>query len=444
MAGSTRKSGSASCSPDARQQRVNHLGDTIVALSSGALPAGIAVVRSSGPHAFAVARALVGDLPPARTASLRHLRDPADGSLIDRALVIIFPGPRTATGEDLVEYHCHGGRATVAALLDVLRNQPGVRDAEPGEFTRRALANGMIDLTAAEGVADLLAAETELQRKIALRRTEGSVRRQVDRIREALLDLAAAVELAIDYVDEDDGQAIEVAPARYTSLLTLLSEILAATPAERLRDGIRVVVAGPPNAGKSSLINCLAQEERAIVTDIAGTTRDVIEVPLRIAGLPIILTDTAGLRDAEETVERIGIARAEQALASADLILWLGDPAAAPKNAIQVGAKADLRRPLGGIPFSAVTGLGREELLAVIVQRASFMLPGESDIVLSGRERTAMALVAELIEQAANAASLEISADYLQKARSSLDAITGHAGVDDMLEALFSRFCVGK
>ena len=423
---------------------VSGAGDTIVALSSGALPAGIAVVRSSGPRAAQVARLLAGDLPEPRVAGLRILRDPETGDAIDRALLIHFPGPRTATGEDLVEYHCHGGRATVAALLAALAAQTGVREAEAGEFTRRALANGIIDLTAAEGLADLLAAETELQRKVALRRAEGAVLRAVEAIRDDLLALAAAVELAIDYVDEEDGGAMLVAAERFDDLLALLENLLDAVPAERLRDGIRIVVAGPPNAGKSSLINQLSGEERAIVTAIPGTTRDVIEVPVSLGGIPIVLSDTAGLRVTDEPVERIGIDRAERAIGHADIVLWLGASRDAPPNAILVRSKADLPGAGGdGIAFSAMTGEGREELVSEIIERARALLPA-SDVSLTAREREAMAEVAWHVRSARDTGAPEVSADSLRRAREVLDRVTGRSGVDDLLDSLFSRFCVGK
>jgi tRNA modification GTPase len=306
------------------------------------------------------------------------------------------------------------------------------------------LANGIIDLTAAEGLADLLAAETELQRKVALRRADGELRRTVESIRDELLGLAASVELAIDYVDEDEGEAMALPPGRYTPLITRLDELLDSMPAERLRDGVRVVVAGPPNAGKSSLINSIAREERAIVTAVPGTTRDIIEVPLVMDGIPILLTDTAGLRETDEPVERIGIDRARRVVGAADLVLWLGDEPAAPAGAILVAAKADLVRKAHGIPFSAVSGEGREALMREIVGRARQCLPTMATVALTARERAVLSSVAAHARAAQEAPALEVAADALRKAREELDRVTGRSGVEDLLDALFSRFCVGK
>jgi tRNA modification GTPase len=301
-------------------------GDTIVALSSGRLPAAIAVVRSSGPAALMAAAAIAGRPPAPRRASLRSFHTPGDGSLIDRGLLLYFPAPDSATGEDIVEYQCHGSKAVVDALLDVLTRQPGVRLAEPGEFTRRALANGRIDLTQAEGIAELLEAESEAQRKSALLRAEGGLRRRIEDWRERLLDLSAEAEVAIDYADEEDGAGQFDPAPRLRSLADEFAALLTAPRVERLRDGVRVVVAGPPNAGKSSLVHALAGQERAIVTAIAGTTRDLVEVPLSLSGVPVTLVDTAGLRDGADEVERIGVSLAEREIGSADILLWLGAP----------------------------------------------------------------------------------------------------------------------
>ena len=277
--------------------------DTIFALSSGALPAGIGVVRVSGPNAAQALEKLAGILPEARRAMSATLR--WQGDMLDLALILWLPGPGTATGEDIAELHLHGGRAVVASVLDALGRQPGLRLAEPGEFTRRAFSNGKLDLAQAEGLADLLAAETEAQRRQALRQAEGGLGKLVGSWRERLLGLAARVEAAIEFAeDEDDVPAL--APADLTGVAMLTVEMEAALsqpPAERLRDGVRIVVAGPTNAGKSSLINILAGREAAIASPIAGTTRDLIEIPVSIAGMPCLLIDSAGLREAGGQIE---------------------------------------------------------------------------------------------------------------------------------------------
>src|SRR5437868_5395958 len=302
--------------------------DTIFALSSGRPPAAIAVIRISGPAAHSAAERIAGTLPDGRTAAVRELRHPLTGEPLDQAVVLRFDAPASSTGEDVVEFQGHGGRAVVDSVLVALGAIDGLRQAEPGEFTRRAFENGRIDLTEAEGLADLIEAETESQRKAALALAEGGLRKQIAAWQERLLSLSALAERAIDY-DEDDS-AVDPALSRDCSALAEeLAGWLARPRIEPLKDGARVVVAGPPNAGKSSLINAIAGQERAIVTDIPGTTRDHIEVPLAITGLPILLTDTAGLRTTKDTVEAIGVERASQLVEAADVLLWLGEPDAA-------------------------------------------------------------------------------------------------------------------
>ncbi|HEU0135547.1 MAG TPA: tRNA uridine-5-carboxymethylaminomethyl(34) synthesis GTPase MnmE, partial [Allosphingosinicella sp.] len=304
--------------------------ETIFALSSGSPPAAVALVRISGPAADVALQALSGKLPEPRVATLADLQ--WRGERLDRALVLRFPGPRSATGEDVVELHLHGGRAVVAGVLEALQDIQGLRPAEPGEFTHRAFENGRIDLAEAEGLADLLSAETRSQRRAALAMAGGSLSRQVEAWRQRLLDLAAALEAALDFSDE--GEVGEAWPpgwaARLEALAGEMQALLDRPPAERLRDGLRVVIAGPPNAGKSSLINALAQRDAALTSAVPGTTRDVIEAPTAIGGRPFLLIDTAGLRESEDEVESAGIERARASLASADLILWLGDPLEAP------------------------------------------------------------------------------------------------------------------
>jgi tRNA modification GTPase len=421
--------------------------DTIVAQSSGRPPAAIAVIRLSGPAARASAEELAGPLPAERHAVLRRLRDPRDGSLIDQALVVRFDAPRTATGEDVVEFQCHGGRATIDALINALLAQPGVRLAHPGEFTRRALANGRIDLTEAEGLADLLTAETELQRRSAMARAGGELRARLDDWRERLLALSARAEVAIDYADEDDGVAdTELAPD-IRKLAAEMSTLVEAPRVEPLRDGIRVVVAGPPNSGKSSLVNALAQAERAIVTPIAGTTRDVIEVPLAIGGVPFVLVDTAGLRESGDTVEAIGIDRARSEVERADILLWLGPARQGPSHTelIEISPKADLNPSDDArLSVSAVTGEGLASLTATLVERARRLLPKGDELALDRRQHELLAHGQAALVRAEALDSPVLVAEELRVARQAIDRISGRAGVEQLLDTLFSRFCLGK
>jgi tRNA modification GTPase len=423
--------------------------ETIFALSSGRPPAAVAVIRSSGPRAIAAGDALAGRLPAARRVALRELRDPRSGERIDEALVLRFDGPASATGEDVVEYQCHGGRAVVDAVLGALAALPGMRLAEPGEFTRRAFANGRIDLTEAEGLADLLEAETESQRRAALMMAEGGLRRQIEAWRQQLVELSARAEAAIDYVgDEDETAADEAALAdEAKALASELGEWLARPRAEPLKEGVRVVVAGPPNAGKSSLVNALAESDRAIVTDIAGTTRDAIEVPLAIGGVPILLIDTAGLRDSEDTVEAMGITRAEIQIHRADIVLWLGDPAEAPSHArlTKIHAQADRRGDAveGSLPVSAVTGVGLADLSRHIVMEARQLLPVDGEMALNRRQASELTEAQGALAGAKDA-DLVRTAEALRLARSAFDRLSGRAGMEEMLDALFGRFCLGK
>ena len=420
--------------------------DTIVALSSGPLPAAIAIIRTSGPGAVAAAKAIAGKGPEPRRASLRSFRDPIDGALIDRGLLLFFPGPDTATGEDVVEYQCHGSRAVVSALTSSLISLPGLRVAESGEFTRRSLSNGRIDLTQAEGLAELLEAESEAQRQSALRRAEGELRRQIDAWRNEVLALSAEAEVAIDYVDEDDGASMFDPAPRLNALAAGLDALLAAPRVERLRDGVRLVVAGPPNAGKSSLVNALAGEARAIVTPTAGTTRDVIEVPLSIGGVALTLVDTAGLREAEEEVERIGIGLAEREIERADLLLWLGasDDLPSRPRTLLVASKADLQPASAGHRVSVVNGEGIDALRRWIGDQAADVVPSVEQPGLNRREADLLIDCRGALVRATSLADPVLIAEELRLARASLDSISGLSGVDGLLDALFSRFCLGK
>ena len=420
--------------------------DTIYALSSGSPPAAIAVVRISGPLADSALAALAGTLPKSRRATMAVLR--AGEELLDRALVLRFPAPASATGEDVAELHLHGGRAVVAAVLAALREIEGLREAEPGEFTRRAFESGRIDLAEAEGLADLLEAETQNQRRAALALAGGALSRQVEDWRQQLLRLAAEVESALDFSDEDD--VAESSPARFATMaLALRNDIGAALlrpPAERLRDGVRVAIAGPPNAGKSSLLNALAQREAAITSEIAGTTRDLIEAPVSIAGTPLLLIDTAGLRATGDAVESIGVARARAAVEAADIVLWLGPPAEAPPGAMCVQSKCDIAPPDAGadLAVSAVTGENIGSLAQLLVERAEELLPREGEVALNVRHRRLLQEAVEALAHAAGVRDLLLIAEALRRARGALDRITGRAGVEDMLDALFGRFCIGK
>lgn len=409
----------------------------------------MAVIRTSGPDAFAAAERLCGPLPAARRATLRTSHDGAE--LIDHCLVLRFDGPASATGEDIVEYQCHGGRAVIDAMLGALGKLPGLRPAEPGEFTRRAFANGRIDLTEAEGLADLLEAETESQRRAALRNAEGGLRRQVEAWREAVVILSAQAEAAIDYVgDEDETAANEQGLGKEAlALADELATWLARPQTEALKDGVRVVAAGPPNAGKSSLINALAGVDRAIVTSIAGTTRDVIEVPVSIGGAPFVLVDTAGLRPSDDEIERIGVERAEAEASRADILLWLGarDDMPAHARVIPIHARADLPErgsaPDGSLSLSSTTGAGLAELVDRMLAEARALLPAENQVSLNRRQADCLTDSERALRDAAGGA-IEIAADALRRVRESFDRITGRAGVDDMLDALFGRFCLGK
>ncbi|HKC02270.1 MAG TPA: tRNA uridine-5-carboxymethylaminomethyl(34) synthesis GTPase MnmE [Sphingomicrobium sp.] len=421
--------------------------DTIFALSSGRPPAAVAVIRISGPGAHEAGAQIAGDLPVTRTAAVRELRHPATNELLDEALVLRFAGPASATGEDIVEFQCHGGRAVIDGVLAALASLEGLRGAEPGEFTRRAFESGRIDLTEAEGLADLLEAETESQRKAALALAEGGLSKQISTWQEELLALSARAERAIDY-DEDDS-ALDPALVRDCAALEAeLRDWLARPRAEPLKDGVRVVVAGPPNAGKSSLVNTLAGQERAIVTAIPGTTRDHIEVPLAVAGMPVLLTDTAGLRETSDEVEAIGVARAEALAEAADVLVWLGEPEAAPIHSrlLKVHAKADISGPppAQSIAVSAVTGQGITELLERVGALASSLFPAEDAILLNRRQASHIGEAAEALRSATRSSDLVVIAECLRAARGAFDRLTGRAGVEDVLDAIFSRFCLGK
>lgn len=387
---------------------------------------------------------LAGDLPEPRRAVFRRFHN-ARGAPLDDGLALWFPGPGSATGEDMAELHLHGGRAVVAAALAALGAMPGLRAAEAGAFTRRAFENGRIDLSQAEGLADLLAAETEYQRASALALAEGGLGRLVEGWRVAILEASARIEAELDFSDEGDVADSAKAVGSQRKLVAEIDALLAAPPAERLRDGVRVVFAGPPNAGKSSLFNSISGREAAIVTPIAGTTRDAIEAPVAIDGVPMLLIDTAGLRDeGADAVEAIGIERAGAALAAADVVLWLGAANDAPEGALLVAAKADLGGTKSGLRVSVVSGEGIAELRGAILGRARALLPKPGALALNARHRTILAELSDALAEADATTDLLIAAEHLRTARAALDRLTGRAGTEAMLDALFSGFCIGK
>ena len=420
--------------------------------SSGAPPAAIAVVRISGTQAFEAVRALAGKVPAARKASLRTLRD-ADGSTLDEALVLTFPGPATATGEDLAELHLHGGRAVVRGVEAALAAMPGLRKAEPGEFTRRAFQHGRIDLNEAEGLADLLSAETEWQRRSALAMAGGGFSRQIEDWRMAILVLSAQVEAVLDFSDEGDVSETENTniSKRCLELHDVMTRQLSAPSAEKLRDGLRVVLAGPPNSGKSTLLNALVSREAAIVSDIAGTTRDLIEVPVSFSGMPFLLTDTAGLRDdSQDAIESIGIDRANAAIANADMLLWLGTEGEGPEHSLTLEIEAKVDDPShcikssNSLRLSARTGEGVVALIDWLVETGRTMLPPPDSFAINQRQQGLLKQCALSLSAAAKSTDLLVSAEELRQARLALDALTGRASTEDMLDALFGRFCIGK
>ncbi|WP_425229041.1 tRNA uridine-5-carboxymethylaminomethyl(34) synthesis GTPase MnmE [Sphingomonas sp.] len=423
--------------------------DTIVAVSSGRPPAAIAIVRVSGPEAVAAAGALAGALPPPRRAALRALRR-SHGGLLDRALVLVFPGPDSATGEDLVEFHCHGGRAVVAAVMAALVERPGLRFAQPGEFTRRALTNGRIDLAQAEGLADLLQAETEDQRRAALYASEGRLSSVIHGWMNECARLSAQIEVLLDYAEEGDAGVeaglLDSALADAAALRARIEAVLAAPPVERLRDGIRVVIAGPPNAGKSTLFNLLSARDAAIVSPQAGTTRDRIEAPVVHGGRAWLLIDSAGLNDAIDVVEQIGVARAWEAIETADVVLWLGDEPPPRADAIWLHARADLpERRI--VPASRDLAVRHdmpeaiEHVWRALLICSETLLPKADDLPLKAAQRVSCKAAAVALDLEDD---LLIAAEQLRIAHRSLARIVGLDATESMLDNLFGRFCLGK
>lgn len=370
--------------------------------------------------------------------------------MLDRGLVLWLPGPANATGEDCAELHLHGGRAVVAAVERALAAFSGLRRAEPGEFTRRAYVNGRIDLAEAEGLADLLSAETELQRQAALAMAGGVLSQTVARWREALLVASAQLEAVLDFSDDDDVSDL---PDSFTWNIGVLEreigDWLDRPRAEALREGFRVVLAGPPNAGKSTLFNVLVEAEAAITAPTAGTTRDVLSRPVAIAGVPFLFLDTAGLRDETvDVIEKIGVGRARVELDRADLVLWLGDEDACPGGAWNIAAqvdRADARsKAAPRHRVSATTGEGMSALRDDLVATARAALPKPGDAALNARQHRLLAEARAALATAALVMDPLLMAEHLRLARVAFDALLGRTTTEDMLDALFGRFCIGK
>ena len=433
---------------------------TIFALSSGRPPNAIAMVRVSGPAAGAALELLAGKIPAARVASRTMLRDPK-GQPIDDAVVLYFPGPASATGEDVAEFHVHGGRAVLASVFAALAGIDNVRAAEPGEFTRRAFENGKLDLTEAEGLDDLIHADTDRQRRQALRQLKGLLGDKARSWRAQIIEASALIEAGIDFSDEGDVPAELIAPAlaKITTLLGEITEVLAAQDrTERLRDGLVVAIAGPPNVGKSTLMNQLARREVAIVSPHAGTTRDIIEVQLDLDGYPVTVIDTAGIRETDDPVEKEGVRRARARAAEADLVLWLADiddarpqesdvPTWIVRNKIDLDSTKASRQSESTYAISASRGDGLTELIAGLVGYAQEFF-GSAEAGLIGRQRQR-----DLLEQAAGSLQRsievigkgeELAAEDLRSAAYALGRLLGQVDVDDILDVIFREFCIGK
>lgn len=459
--------------------------ETIFALSTGRLPSGVAVVRISGPHSSDVLKHMCEEIAKPRIATLSMIKDPETGDVLDQGLVLWFPAPNSFTGEDCAELHLHGSTAVVTDVLAALGRLPGFRPAEPGEFSRRAFEGGKIDLLGAEGLSDLIAAQTSLQRRQALRQVKGKLSARLDDWRRQLLQARALIEADLDFADEEDVPG-SVADEVWVRVAELAQEIAGhleeSKRGERIRSGVQIVILGAPNAGKSSLLNALARRDVAIVTPEAGTTRDLLEVSLDLDGAPVTLVDTAGLRSTDNLVEAEGIRRARSRAEEADLILWLvdasdelspstghssiGSDIAGLETAADmwtVFTKSDKRAGRDGVPtaglgaegfeknqchqISVVTADGLDAFLSDLTIAAHRLCGSQEEIVItrfrhrSGLERTLQCLRAGLEEEGA---PLELRSEHLRLAGEALGRITGRIDVEELLGAIFSEFCIGK
>lgn len=428
--------------------------NTIVALSSGPGPSGVAVIRASGPDVCAGLLAVCGSIPQARVATLTPLRDQA-GDVIDRGLVLFFAAPASFTGEDVAEFQVHGGIAVVRDLLERLTALPGWRLAERGEFSRRAVENGRFDLTRAEALADLIAADTSAQRRQAVMGLQGELERRSIRWRNDIVDIAALVEAEIDFPDEEDVPALlGRARSQARQVVAEIDEALkGARSGERLRQGAMIVLAGRPNAGKSTLLNALAHRDVAIVSPIAGTTRDALEVRLELGGFPVTLVDTAGLRATDDPIEALGVERTRARIQDADLVLWLvpvgEDASDAPSGSVVVWTKADLRNDAhGGEMISAVTGIGLDRLLQRLEGvAASALAGGEAALVTRLRHRQELERARDALQIFAETgfdSAPELLAEELRVALTALGRLTGRIDIDELYDRIFRDFCIGK
>lgn len=435
--------------------------DTIYALSSGSLPAGVAIIRVSGPETADALVRLCGTLPPPRIATLRTIRT-RNGETLDSGLVLYFPAPASFTGEDCCELQVHGGRAVVSAILDELAATGGLRHAEAGEFARRAFQNGKLDLVEVEGLADLIAAETEMQRRLAIEQSGGGQSALYAGWARRLTHSRAMIEAELDFADEDDVPG-SVSAVIWEDVGRLRQEIdghiARAGLAEIIRDGLKIVIAGEPNAGKSSLLNALARRDIAIVTEVAGTTRDVLSVDLSLAGFSVKLFDTAGLRETDELVEREGIRRARQVIADADLVLLLSEKPGyfridevLPENVpvIRVATKVDRPSPSwapsdADIFLSTRTGEGMADLLTALQSHLPD-LAGRTALAMPSRKRHVDCLrqASAALERSLISSDLELRAEQLRQAGDALGRITGRVDVENLLDVIFSEFCIGK